>query len=545
MSTPLLGESIWRELLTLSLIAAGLVGAGYWLARRVFGKGVLAELCLLFGLYGAAVMLVVYPFGRSEFTPLSAGLALSGVVLFSFGAIWGAARLIARPLVEFRGVVQGVARGELVEEIQTQGRDDFGTLADALRAQVVYLRGVCRAAERLAQGNFSALPDDPPAQNRLGCHFTAISTNLREVLHPLAESVGQIQQASGQMNDAALAAGKTMTDLRKVVGQVNEVANHAIEATHATAAEVKSMAEDVRTIGEWTHEQVNAANQTMAITEQIAQAFRQVVENAGAGAGEAAGTAATARDGALIIRETIGGMDRIRSKVVASGQKVEAMAHHSEAISVMLETIENISSQTNLLSLNAAIEAARAGEAGRGFSVVASEVRRLAEASAIATKEIRRVVANIQSTLSETLTSMQLTNSEVDSDVARAGSAEQSMERILLAVDSVKKRVDQIAALASAANHLTEDLNQTAMITQSSAEVGRSVVDDMISKSQMIDSSFDTVAGLVEENVATEAWLVESLTTLHEEIEAIENAAMDFAQASTTLDGVTQRYATG
>jgi methyl-accepting chemotaxis protein len=536
MNNPALA-SIWPELLIIAAVCAGLSGIGYFFARRIFGSGVMQQLCLLFIVYISVVVLVIYLFGRSGFTVVGAGLGLGGAALLTLVALFLTRLFLSRSLAECSEAARSLARGDLKTEISYQGRDPVGALADSLRSEINYLNGMCHQAERLSHGDISS---QEVQQGSLGCSFSAIAANMHRIVQPVAVSAAEMQQASSTMAGAAGSAAKVMADLRSIAAQMQEQAGLEIESTHLTAAEVKSMAEDIELIAQWTREQVGAANQTLATTDQIAQAFREVVENARKGADEAAVTANTATDGARIIRETIGGMDRIRARVTASGLKVEDMAHHSESISVMLETIENLSSQTNLLSLNAAIEAARAGEAGRGFSVVAEEVRRLADASAVATKEIRKVIKSIQFTLKDTLDTVQQTSSEVDSGVKQAGAAERSMEHILEAVAGMKARVAQIADLADYAHTLTDTLSQTATITQSSAEVGCSVADDIVQKTHQMDASFETVVDLVAESFASGTWLVESISSLGHEIQSVQLASAAVGQVSEKLSVVSQ-----
>jgi methyl-accepting chemotaxis protein len=151
--------------------------------------------------------------------------------------------------------------------------------------------------------------------------------------------------------------------------------------------------------------------------------IQQVAGNAAAVTSDSDAAAEAARKGSVTIEKTLSGMNSIKEKVGLSAEKVEEMGRRSEEIGKIVETIEDISSQTNLLALTAAIEAARAGEAGKGFAVVADEVRKLAERSSLATKEISDLVGGILSSVSEAVKAMEDGSSEVEKGVENANQA--------------------------------------------------------------------------------------------------------------------------
>ncbi len=179
--------------------------------------------------------------------------------------------------------------------------------------------------------------------------------------------------------------------------------------------------------------------------DTMTQTFTQIADNSKAAADKSREAANLARDGSKIMQSTIQGMDKINSVVNDAAQSVETLGHNSEKIGTIVSVIEEIAGQTNLLALNAAIEAARAGEQGRGFAVVADEVRKLAEKTGQATAEIGQVIQTIQQHTDYAVKTIQAGTSEVQTGVANAHAAGQSLNGILASAEQATQMVEAIA----------------------------------------------------------------------------------------------------
>jgi methyl-accepting chemotaxis protein len=179
-------------------------------------------------------------------------------------------------------------------------------------------------------------------------------------------------------------------------------------------------------------EQSQAVSRASEITNQLSIAIEQLSSAAQGGADGGTEASKAAQEGVQTVQNTIQSMQSIQKKVGLSAQKVQEMGERSEQIGVIVEAIEDIASQTNLLALNAAIEAARAGEHGKGFAVVADEVRRLAERAAASTKEISSLIHGIQVTVTEAVKAMQDGANEVENGVGTANQAGEALNNIWL-----------------------------------------------------------------------------------------------------------------
>ena len=184
---------------------------------------------------------------------------------------------------------------------------------------------------------------------------------------------------------------------------------------------------------------------TSSAVEELTVSMKQVSNNAEASAEAARRALDAAEQGNRAVRDTLEGMQRIRSSVQATAKKIKSLGDRSLEISEIINVINDITEQTNLLALNAAIEAARAGEAGRGFAVVADEVRKLAEHSRSATKDIAALIKAIQAETNEAVVVMEEGTKEVESGATLADQAGRALDAISSVVRQSAELVQEIS----------------------------------------------------------------------------------------------------
>jgi methyl-accepting chemotaxis protein len=207
-----------------------------------------------------------------------------------------------------------------------------------------------------------------------------------------------------------------------------------IQALQRQAENVDLRSNKIRVgVGKVRQQVVDDAEVTARVTEQVAQfvdAFKTLADEMRSAAERAKENATNAEAGAQTVAETISEMHRIAQLVESTADQIQELQGYSQQISSVVSTIREISDQTNLLALNAAIEAARAGEQGRGFAVVADEVRKLAERTGAATEEIGAMIGRIQSATKNAVTVMEQGVSEVRASAERAQTAQTAIESI-------------------------------------------------------------------------------------------------------------------
>ncbi len=256
------------------------------------------------------------------------------------------------------------------------------------------------------------------------------------------------------------------------MNQLAEAFNQFVEKVQFLVAEVTEKMDQFNTVVTRTddiaHQAQNSIAKQQIETDQVATAVnqlsvsaQQVAEN-GANAAEAAKQAENeANSGRVVVAKSITSVEQLASKVIDSVSRVQKLASDSEDVGKVLGVIQAIAEQTNLLALNAAIEAARAGEQGRGFAVVADEVRTLATRTQSSTEEIRGIIESLQVGTKEVEQFMMEGKSLAEQNVEQADQAGQALDKIAVVVTTIKGQNFQIATATQEQTKVTEEINRS------------------------------------------------------------------------------------
>ncbi|WP_243373182.1 methyl-accepting chemotaxis protein [Geotalea sp. SG265] len=257
-------------------------------------------------------------------------------------------------------------------------------------------------------------------------------------------------------NDEIGAVGKSFNlFMEKLHGIINQVVQNSTQVASA-ANQLYATSEQMATGAE----EVAAQSGTVATaSEEMAATSGEIAQNCTYAAAGAQQASESATAGAAVVDNTVSVMGRIAERVKTSSRTVESLGDRGEQIGAIIGTIEDIADQTNLLALNAAIEAARAGEQGRGFAVVADEVRALAERTTKATREIGTMIKAIQTETKDAVNAMEEGVREVESGTAEAARSGEAIQDILNQIGAVTMQVNQIATAAEEQTATTSEIN--------------------------------------------------------------------------------------
>jgi len=439
--------------------------------------------------YGTAS--VVEPEDRGAVTRtgwiMTAVAAIAGAGT-SYALGHAAYRSMDRTVNELHKQFESVSQGNLGARATVYSEDEFGQLAAEFNQMARVILTTTSEAQRKAEEQEQAKEDLQRQVIRL---LDDVEGAARGDLTVQAEVTADVLGA------VADSFNLTIQNLREIVQQVKQAARQVSKGSTENEIFARSLSSDALRQAEELAVTLNSVQVMTNSIQRVAESAREAEE-------VARSASATALKGGEAVERTVSGILQIRETVAETTRKVKRLAESSQEISKIVALISQIASRTNLLALNASIEAARAGEAGRGFAIVADEVRQLADRAAKASKEIEQIVLQIQSETGSVMTAMEEGTQQVIEGTRLAEQAKRSLEDII----QVSNRIDALV------RSITADTVEQTETSRAVAQVMQSVeltAQETSQEAQRVSGSLQNLVGVARDLLnSVERFKVES-----------------------------------
>ena len=490
-------------------------------------------------------------------------LIVLGALLLSFALAYLAATYFIRPILALAGTAKQIAQGDLTQRAAVPSADEMGSLAETFNSMSANLERTVRSVLQ-SQAKLKSVVETVDSRSR-----TVIERvdEQRAIIGETSQSIDRLNSGVRKITDnveaLSAASEETSSSMLEMVASMEEVGRHTETlwtSVEETASATHEMVSSINEVDENVAFLRNFVIETSSSMVQMSASIAAVESNAAKSYDLALAVAEAAESGMKAVRETIEGMEQIRRSVAESNSVIQRLGERSFAIGRILNVIEDIAEQTNLLALNAAILAAQAGEHGKGFSVVAAEIRELSERTASSTRDIASLIKSVQEEVTNAAKTMASGSNLVEEGVTLSHDAGTALTRILdsaakasgmgreianatreqaLGSETVTRAVDRlqemVKQISSATAQQSSGSDHILRAVESMREVTKYVRQAMIeqkSGSSMISSATDRMIEMIHEifqvaaNQATES---EKIVHIMEQVRAIAEGNRDSA----------------
>ncbi|MGE5401130.1 MAG: methyl-accepting chemotaxis protein [Ignavibacteriales bacterium] len=406
---------------------------------------------------------------KTLWTNISAGFGLYILFLLITSIV---VKRITKPIYQLAEAAKKISDGDLNVSLAVESRDETRLLSDAMEKMVA---NVNQSLENLMSEKASVEKkvEEAIKESEAGKEYLSRSTEKLLVAMDRFSSGDLTVRLSVEKDDTI---GKLFKGFNSTAESFNSMVTSVANAVEETASASSQISASTEEMAQGSSSQAHQAAEIATAVEQMTRTIIDNTRNTALAADTAKEAGEKAKDGGSVVKDTISGMNKIAEVVLQSASTVKELGKNSGQIGEIVQVIDDIADQTNLLALNAAIEAARAGEQGRGFAVVADEVRKLAEKTTKATKEIAMMIRQIQKDTDTAIESISKGTEEVESGKAMANRAGMALDEIIQGTGKVSDLIRQIAAASEEQSSASEEISKnveaiTEVTRQSSAGI--------------------------------------------------------------------------
>lgn len=429
------------------------------------------------------------------------------VILAMLTGIFAIEWFLLAPIKRLVRAAQGIAEGDLAQKVNIKTKDELGILGTAFNAMVANTRDV---VEKLQH-----------AIEQIALSTEELSASAQEAAST-AESIGSgVHEAIAKVDEDTQIQTQ---NVRRAQGMMNEL----VDVVDQVAQSAQEQALYVSNTSEQINQMVGSLQEIQRDTEVLAAVTDQASQ--------------TADKGSKAVADTVSGMVKIKSSVFDTAEKINNLGTHSQQIGEIVEVIGEIAEQTNLLALNAAIEAARAGEHGKGFAVVADEVRKLAERASKSTREIGILLENIKNGIEGAIDSTRTGTKEAEEGSKLASTAGESLRQIM---ETVEQTIAQVGKISDAAQSIGESSAEIAKAVDSMAaitEENSASTEEMAANAAQVGQEINNIAQVSSNNADTVRHVGDATASITHATATINETIQDLNAMSQEVQNIVTRF---